>query len=210
MSFQRLWVHVGAMVMLLVPFMAEARSTLAVQARLPDGTVLERISDGAALPSGTGLRFELQAAPGRYPHLIAIGSSGAVQLVHPLTIEDRPTLDSAADTIWIPRDSSVFLPLDKEAGRELLLVVTSAHPIADLEPLLRDVRRVRWSDTELGAALRHHGHEIEVFRIDHLGTEASGEGTRPVLAPLDLGDYRERGVLSGAGSRIPRVELRKP
>ncbi len=194
----------------LLPLAAAALAPrLEVDARIrqADGTVRQiSIAPGAVLSTGDEVRLRVTPWTDGYLYVVALGSSGAAVVLHPFTGPAVPV--KAGEPVAVPPDGG-FLPLDGRTGRETLMAFVSESPLESVSRLLVLMEARADDPAAARAVLVAEGLEVAHLGFGHrpepvpAAPAAAGKGAA-AEAPAPGATYREEGVLSGAGSRIPR------
>ena len=199
-----------------------------------DGRIVAgAIAPGAVLHTGDEIRLRVTPWIDGHLYVISLGSSGTASLLHPF-VDYSATGDQGAaisapvgagEKVAVPTDGG-FLPLDDNAGREMIVAFVAAQPVESLtrlmfrmEGLSKDPAAARKVLVSAGFELAHisFGHarrstnvvantlQRSLTTTPPLASAAGAEST--VLSKAQSAreaavQTGEPGVLGGLGSRI--------
>jgi hypothetical protein len=203
----------------------EVRLSPVARVQLRGEPVEIAVRDGAALRTGDELQIRVVTARDAYVYVVAYGSSGKALLLHPFSADVADAFVPAGEHA-LP-DPNIYLPLDSQEGREVLVAFASATPEdgvakllarmeshgGDVEAVVREVRRTYPEAQAL--VFRHIGSALP--RGEPADASAPADAPAGPTAPPDMaallnalapgpdapsGVPARSGVLSAAGSRI--------
>lgn len=142
------------------------------------------------VPSGSGLRFEVQVDTSGFLYILILGSSGSWKVLFPVDPgTGDPLVLSGSEPSVVP--SGGYYHLDTTAGDETFYLVFSPFPVKEIERLLLEDP---WDEAALHTAVRH----LQEVQVTFGTVSTTGEGGRrrvhlkssepvPVLvAPIEL------------------------
>ena len=191
---------------------------LEVTARSASESTVVRLREGDELSSSDGLRVELLTDADAYVYVLALGSSGRLQLLQPFSREDHAAFQNAGEPRALPGGGG-FLSLDDTPGPETLFAFAASKPISNLGDWLARVSvSVTRERIEERLAIEFPGTQVLGFRHRSESGAAVASAPRaepvpparsgpiPAPAPSDIfansDTEAELGVLEGSGSKI--------
>lgn len=193
-----------ALLLFMLPTAAMAVAPgIAITAKVGEGRIIRSLADGDALPSGAGISFTLGTREARYIYLIAKGSSGKAQVIHPYDRDSSKARFAAGEVLRVPTSPN-FLTLRGRTGSETIVALSRTKRVRNWGSLLRIIERSP-TPQEMQSKLAEAGFDAAVISFLHLSPERYSTW----LPRLNLGGEEESGVLSDVGKRIPNVRLRR-
>ncbi len=127
---------------------------LSVRAQLSESGhgQVRTLSERDVLRSGDGLQLRLQSRVDAYVYVLALGSSGKLELLQPFSRFSEDALQRGNEPRLIP-NANEFLPLDDQPGQETLFAIATADPLEEVESWLHRLDGFRSSD-RVGSWLR--------------------------------------------------------
>ncbi len=213
-QFLQGWLFASLLLLISLSVSGAARLTGEVQRAGQNGEV-STIEPNMALHTGDAIRFSLLNDADAYVYLIAVGSSGIARVIQPLSNKPADAWMAAGEERRIPPNGD-FLPLDKQKGNEIVLVLNSPAPIPNLTRVLVRLESRAPDVDKMREVLNQAGLDAQVLAFQHLDPapvpDTQGDVTQQLaVAPNEtdsqssVADEPEQGsevVLGGLGSRI--------